>query len=74
MNAFNVDEHMLALGAQAKTAAAAMARADAATKNKALKALARRLRQAGPELQAANARDVERASAAGLPAPMVDRL
>ena len=74
MNAFNVDEHMLALGAQAKTAAAAMARADAATKNKALKALARRLREAGPELQAANARDVERASAAGLPAPMVDRL
>ncbi|SFM83337.1 glutamate-5-semialdehyde dehydrogenase [Variovorax sp. OV329] len=74
MNAFNVDEHMLALGAQAKTAAAAMARADAATKNKALKALARRLREAGAELQAANARDVERASAAGLPAPMVDRL
>ena len=74
MNAFNVDEYMLALGAQAKTAAAAMARADAATKNKALKALARRLREAGDSLQAANARDVERASAAGLPAPMVDRL
>ncbi|HSV57635.1 MAG TPA: glutamate-5-semialdehyde dehydrogenase [Variovorax sp.] len=74
MNAFNVDEHMLALGAQAKTAAALMARADAATKNKALKALARRLREAGPELGEANARDVERATAAGLSAPMVDRL
>ena len=74
MNAFNVDEHMLALGAQAKTAAAHMARADAATKNKALKALARRLREAGPELGEANARDVERATAAGLSAPMVDRL
>ena len=74
MNAFNVDEHMLALGAQAKTAAALMARADAATKNKALKALARRLREAGPALQEANARDIERATAVGLSAPMVDRL
>lgn len=74
MNAFNVDEHMLALGAQAKSAASAMARADAATKNKALKALARRLREAGEELQTANKQDVERASAAGLAAPMVDRL
>ena len=44
MNAFNVAEHMQALGLQAKTAAAQMARADAATKMRALKALARRLR------------------------------
>ena len=46
MNAFNVAEHMQALGLQAKTAAAQMARADAATKMRALKALARRLRDA----------------------------
>ncbi|MDM0054779.1 glutamate-5-semialdehyde dehydrogenase [Variovorax fucosicus] len=74
MNAFNVNEHMQALGLQAKAAAAQMARADAAIKVKALKALARRLREAGPELGEANARDIERAVAAGLPAPMVDRL
>jgi len=74
MNAFNVDEHMQALGAQAKAASAAMARADAATKNRALKALARRLRETGPALAEANARDIERATAAGLAAPMVDRL
>ncbi|MDM0039609.1 glutamate-5-semialdehyde dehydrogenase [Variovorax sp. J22G21] len=74
MNAFNVNEHMQALGLQAKAAAAQMARADAAIKVKALKALARRLREAGPELGQANARDIERAVAAGLPAPMVDRL
>ncbi len=74
MNAFNVNEHMQALGLQAKAAAAQMARADAAVKNKALKALARRLRDAGPELAEANARDIERAVAAGLSAPMVDRL
>jgi glutamate-5-semialdehyde dehydrogenase len=74
MNAFNVDEHMQALGAQARQAAARMARADAATKSAALKALARRLGEAGPQLAEANARDVARAEAAGLSAPMVDRL
>jgi glutamate-5-semialdehyde dehydrogenase len=74
MNAFNVSEHMQALGLQAKTAAFLMARADAATKNRALKALAKRLRDAGPALAAANQADLERATAAGLPAPMVDRL
>ncbi|MDH6592460.1 glutamate-5-semialdehyde dehydrogenase [Variovorax sp. TBS-050B] len=74
MNAFNVSEHMQTLGLQAKTAAFLMARADAATKNRALKALAKRLREAGPALAAANRQDLERATAAGLPAPMVDRL
>jgi len=74
MNAFNVDEHMQALGAQAKAASARMARADAATRNAALKSLARRLEAAGPALAQANARDIERAEAAGLSAPMVDRL
>ncbi|MFT4267341.1 MAG: glutamate-5-semialdehyde dehydrogenase [Xenophilus sp.] len=74
MNAFNVAEHMQALGLQAKAASAQMAKADAATKNRALKALARRLREAGPQLAQANAQDLARAEAAGLPAPMVDRL
>lgn len=74
MNAFNVHEHMQALGLQAKTAAAQMARADAAIKMRALKALARRVREAGPELAEANERDVARATAAGLSAPMIDRL
>ncbi|WP_038203754.1 glutamate-5-semialdehyde dehydrogenase [Xenophilus azovorans] len=74
MNAFNVAEHMQALGLQAKTASAQMARADAATKNVALRALARRLREAGPALAEANAQDLARAEAAGLPAPMQDRL
>lgn len=51
-----------------------MARADAATKNRALKALAKRLREAGPDLAEANQKDLARATAAGLSAPMVDRL
>lgn len=74
MNAFNVHEHMQALGLQAKTASAVMARADAASKIKALKALARRLREAGPALEIANRQDLERATAAGLSEPMIDRL
>ncbi|RYF76671.1 MAG: glutamate-5-semialdehyde dehydrogenase [Comamonadaceae bacterium] len=74
MNAFNVNEHMQALGLQAKTASAAMARSSTAARNTALGALARRLRQAGPGLAQANARDVDRAVEAGLSAPMVDRL
>ena len=74
MNAINVAEYTHTLGLQAKKASAGMARADAATKNKALKALARLLRENTAALQVDNARDLERATAAGLPAPMVDRL
>ncbi len=74
MNTLNVAEYVQTLGVQAKLASALMARADAATKNKALKALARRLRAAGAPLAQANARDLDRAVAAGLSAPMVDRL
>ncbi len=74
MNAFNVAEYMQGLGSQAKAASARMAKASAADKNRALRALAQRLREAGPALAEANARDLARATEAGLPAPMVDRL
>lgn len=74
MNAFNVAEHMQALGLQARAAAAQMAKASARAKNNALRALARRLREAGEPLAQANALDLSRAEAAGLSAPMVDRL
>ncbi|WP_198970825.1 glutamate-5-semialdehyde dehydrogenase [Xylophilus sp. ASV27] len=74
MNALNVAEYVQTLGLQARAASARMARADAATKNRALKALARRLREAGPALAAENAKDLARAEAAGLAAPLVDRL
>ena len=74
MNALNVTDYMQTLGLQAKTASALMARAPAAIKNKALKALARLLREQTDALQTDNARDLERAIAAGLEAPMVDRL
>ena len=74
MNALNTVEYMHNLGVQAKAASALMARASAATKNKALKALARLLRENVEPLQIDNARDLERAMANGLSAPMVDRL
>ena len=62
------------VGAAARAASRQMARASTAAKNTALLALARRLRSAGPELQAANQRDITAAEAAGLAPPMVDRL
>ncbi|AMO23377.1 glutamate-5-semialdehyde dehydrogenase [Ramlibacter solisilvae] len=74
MNALNVAEYMQTLGLQARQASAAMARAEAATRNQALRALAALLRASTADLQAANARDIDRAVAAGLAAPMVDRL
>ena len=62
------------LGAQAKAASAAMARASAADKSRALLALAALLRENIHALQMDNAKDLERALAAGLAAPLVDRL
>ena len=74
MNALNVAETTHTLGLQAKTASALMAKAPAAIKNKALRALARLLREQTAALQVDNAHDLERARAAGLAEPMVDRL
>ena len=74
MNALNTTEHMQALGLQAKQASALMAKASAAIKNHALRRLAALLRENVDALQVDNAKDLERARAAGLAEPMVDRL
>ena len=74
MNALNIAETMQTLGLQAKHASVQMAKASAATKNKALLALARLLREQTEALQTDNAKDLVRAEANGLSAPMVDRL
>ncbi len=74
VNALNISEYTQSLGLQARQASAAMARADSATKNKALLALARLLRANAQPLQTDNAKDIERATSAALSAPMVDRL
>ena len=74
MNALNTTEYTHALGSQAKVASALMARAQTATKNIALRKLATLLRENTAALQIDNAKDIERAIANGLSAPMVDRL
>jgi glutamate-5-semialdehyde dehydrogenase len=74
MNALNTEELMNTLGRQAKVASALMAKAGAARKVAALKALAALLRANVAPLQLENAKDLERARAAGLAEPMVDRL
>ena len=70
----DIAAYMAHVGAAARAAATAMAAAPTAAKDRALRAMATRLRSAGAELQAANAQDLAAARAAGLAEPMVDRL
>ena len=74
MNALNLTEYTQALGSQARAASRQMAAAPAALKSRTLRRLAELLRDNVPALQADNARDLARAEAAGLAAPLVDRL
>jgi len=74
MNSLNIAEYAQTLGLQAKVASTLMASASTALKNVALRRLASLLRENVQALQVDNARDIERAVAAGLAAPMVDRL
>jgi glutamate-5-semialdehyde dehydrogenase len=74
MNTASTSELMRLLGSQARAAAFEMARAPAVVKNAALKKLAALLRANVASLALDNAKDLERAVAAGLAAPMVDRL
>ena len=70
----SISDYAHTLGAQAKAASALMASASTAVKNRALKRLAALLRENTAALQIDNAKDLDRARAAGLAAPLVDRL
>ena len=74
MKVVDIPAYMAHLGAQARAASTVMAAAPTAAKDRALRALARHLREAVPELQRDNAQDLDAARAAGLAEPMVDRL
>jgi glutamate-5-semialdehyde dehydrogenase len=74
MSTHDIPAYMAQLGQAARAAATAMARAGTRAKNDTLLALARLLREQTQALQADNARDIAAAEAAGLAAPMVDRL
>ena len=74
MNATSIAQQVHLLGVQAKAASSLMAKASSAQKSQALRILAKLLRSHTAALQADNAKDIERAKAAGLEAAMVDRL
>ena len=70
----DIAQYMDSVGQAARLAATAMAKADTKAKNVTLLALARLLRKQTDALQIDNAKDITAAEAAGLAAPMVDRL
>lgn len=74
MTPTDIAAYMAHVGVHARVAATEMARAATVARNTALLELARRLRSARAALEQANAQDVAAAQAAGLAAPMVDRL
>ncbi|MDJ0928689.1 MAG: glutamate-5-semialdehyde dehydrogenase [Gammaproteobacteria bacterium] len=70
----DISTTMQALGREARTAAAALARASVDQKDAALRAAAAALRDRQTEILAANARDMEAARKKGLTGAMLDRL
>jgi glutamate-5-semialdehyde dehydrogenase len=74
MTPADIPEYMAQLGRAARAAASVLAASSTAARNTALQALARRLRADPTALADANDRDLAAARAAGLAAPLVDRL
>ena len=70
----DVQTYMHGVGRQARAASRAIARADAATKNRALEGIARAIERDAERLLEANARDVEAARRQKLDSAMIDRL
>jgi glutamate-5-semialdehyde dehydrogenase len=69
-----LNEQMTQLARQAKAASRELARLETSEKDRALRAMADALEAAGPELQAANAKDLEVGRSLALSAAMLDRL
>jgi glutamate-5-semialdehyde dehydrogenase len=70
----DVGTYMLNVGRQARAAARVIARADTATKNRALKEMAAAITRAAKQLFEANARDLDAAKQQRLDPAMIDRL
>ncbi|UVW30470.1 glutamate-5-semialdehyde dehydrogenase [Massilia sp. H6] len=70
----DITEHMHSLGRNARAASRAMARADGATRNRALLAIADAIERDADLLRAANGQDMEAARAGGLEPALLDRL
>jgi glutamate-5-semialdehyde dehydrogenase len=74
MTSTDLQTEIARMGAAARAASTRMAAASTRAKNDALSALARLLRDSAAPLAEANQKDIAAAEAAGLAAPMVDRL
>lgn len=74
MNTTNIKTYMQSVGQQARAASRLIAKADTATKNRALTAMASAIRRDEALLLAANAKDLDNARAKDLEAAMIDRL
>jgi glutamate-5-semialdehyde dehydrogenase len=72
--ASTLEAAMRDIGVQARAAAHALALASAAQKNRALAAMAKAIRAAGPAILAANAEDVAEAKSGGATTAFIDRL
>ena len=70
----NIPEYMEQVGRQARAASRAMARADSATRNRALMLIADAIVRDSAKLRAANQLDLDAARASGLAPAMVERL
>jgi len=70
----DIQHYMNTLGQSARKAARAVAKADTASKNRALELIAQAIRRDAALLTAANQKDVEQARSNGLAAAMIDRL
>ena len=70
----DIQHYMNTLGQSARKAARAMAKADTASKNRALELIAQAIRRDAALLTAANQKDLEQARSNGLAAAMIDRL
>lgn len=74
MEVTNIKAYMQSVGLNARNASRATAKADTATKNRALQAMAEAIRRDEAKLLEANQKDLEAARAKGLSGAMVDRL
>jgi len=70
----DITAHMHTLGRQARAASRAMARADGATRNRALLLIAEAIEREAASLRAANQQDLDAARAGGLAPALLDRL
>ncbi|SHJ28176.1 glutamate-5-semialdehyde dehydrogenase [Rubritalea squalenifaciens DSM 18772] len=74
MNSEEIKDHIYSMGKKARAAALKLSQLTEVEKASILRAMARAVREATPEILAANAKDIEAGEAKGLTGAMLDRL